>query len=171
MSEPTPISPEIEVVWRRGDKVVAIKLLRDATGWGLAETKQALEAAFDQDHARPAADMDADLDDDLPAAIHAALASGNKIVAVKLLKEAAGIGLKEAKDRIESGDPSQWQANASAPTAHYRLADTVTYASVAPPAWTEPGHEPGKVPPSQAWKAVLAILLIAIIAGWFFWRG
>ena len=171
MSEPTPISPEIEVVWRRGDKVVAIKLLRDATGWGLAETKQALEAAFDQDHARPAADMDADLDDDLPAAIHAALASGNKIVAVKLLKEAAGIGLKEAKDRIESGDPSQWQTNASAPMAYHRTTDTAASASVAPPAWTEPGHEPGKVPPSQAWKAVLAILLIAIIAGWFFWRG
>ena len=171
MSEPTPISPEIEVVWRRGDKVVAIKLLRDATGWGLAETKQALEAAFDQDHARPAEDMDADLDDDLPAAIHAALASGNKIVAVKLLKEAAGIGLKEAKDRIESGDPSQWQTNASAPMAYHRTTDTAASASVAPPAWTEPGHEPGKVPPSQAWKAVLAILLIAIIAGWFFWRG
>ena len=48
MSEPTPISPEIEAVWRRGDKVVAIKLLRDATGWGLAETKQALEEAFER---------------------------------------------------------------------------------------------------------------------------
>ena len=155
MSEITPILPEIGAAWRRGDKVVAIKLLHDATDWGLAEAKQALEAVFDQD-------------DDFPAAIDAAL---EKIVAVELLKDATGIGLKEAKDRIESGDPGQWQANARAPTAHHRLADAGIYASAAPPAWTEAGHEPGKVPPSPIWKPVLAILLIAIIAGWFFWRG
>jgi ribosomal protein L7/L12 len=33
--------------------------------------------------------------------VGAALASGNKIEAIKLLREASGLGLKEAKDAVE----------------------------------------------------------------------
>ena len=38
---------------------------------------------------------------DLPAAVATALSQGQKIEAIKLLREAHGIGLKEAKDIVE----------------------------------------------------------------------
>jgi ribosomal protein L7/L12 len=34
-------------------------------------------------------------------AVEAALAQGNKIAAIKLLREATGLGLKESKDAVE----------------------------------------------------------------------
>ena len=39
---------------------------------------------------------------DLPDAVLAALTGGNKIEAIKLLREARGIGLKEAKNAVEA---------------------------------------------------------------------
>jgi hypothetical protein len=39
--------------------------------------------------------------DELPADIEAALRGGNKIAAIKLLRTAKGIGLKDAKDEID----------------------------------------------------------------------
>ena len=168
----TSITPEIEAAWRRGHKVEAIKLLRDATGWGLAEAKHALEAALDQAGAAP---HPATLTN-LPAAINAALANGDKLAAVKLLKDATGIGLKEAKDRIESGDPSQWMASPAAyPPAHTAPSPSPSVAratpSAAPPAWSQPGFEPGKVETSfNGKRALIVLLLAALVAGWYFWR-
>lgn len=178
----TSITPEIEAAWRRGHKVEAIKLLRDATGWGLAETKHALEAALDGagsgsgsgTGARAAPHLATHTN--LPAAINAALANGDKLAAVKLLKDATGIGLKEAKDRIESGDPSQWMASPAAyPPAHPAPSPSPTVAratpTAAPPAWSQPGFEPGKVETSfNGKRALIVLLLAAIVAGWYFWR-
>ncbi len=168
----TSITPEIEAAWRRGHKVEAIKLLRDATGWGLAETKHALEAALDHAGAAPHPATPTHL----PAAINAALANGDKLAAVKLLKDATGIGLKEAKDRIESGDPSQWMASPAAyPPAHTAPSPSPTVAratpTAAPPAWSQPGFEPGKVETSfNGKRALIVLLLAALVAGWYFWR-
>ena len=174
----TSIKPEIEAAWRRGHKVEAIKLLRDATGWGLAEAKHALEAALDGAgtgigaRAAPYPATPAHL----PAAINAALANGDKLAAVKLLKDATGIGLKEAKDRIESGDPSQWMASPAAyPPAHTAPSPSPTVAratpTAAPPAWSQPGFEPGKVETSfNGKRALIVLLLAALVAGWYFWR-
>lgn len=44
---------------------------------------------------------------DLPAAVVTALSQGKKIEAIKLLREATGIGLKEAKDAVEDYIKSQ----------------------------------------------------------------
>jgi hypothetical protein len=41
--------------------------------------------------------------DGLPANVIAALQDGEKITAIKLLREATGLSLKEAKDVVESG--------------------------------------------------------------------
>jgi ribosomal protein L7/L12 len=46
-------------------------------------------------------------DKDLPAPVVNALSQGNKIEAIKLLREANGIGLKEAKDVVEDYIKSQ----------------------------------------------------------------
>ncbi len=48
------------------------------------------------------------MNEDLPADVLAALQKGQKIEAIKLLREARGIGLKEAKEAVErqvQGDP------------------------------------------------------------------
>lgn len=43
----------------------------------------------------------ANLDPQTEAAIHDALASGNKIEAIKIVREATGMGLKESKEAID----------------------------------------------------------------------
>ena len=88
----TPVPAEILAVWNSGSKVLAIKLLRDQSGLGLAEAKQLLESAdaasspLAVNHAIPAS---AELRTEL--SIHAAMASGNKLEAVKLLKKPQGL--------------------------------------------------------------------------------
>jgi Ribosomal protein L7/L12 C-terminal domain len=42
----------------------------------------------------------------LPAAFFDALSAGKKIQAIKLYREATGVGLKEAKDYVDSLDPT-----------------------------------------------------------------
>lgn len=44
------------------------------------------------------------LDNELPPQVQAALARGQKIEAIKLLREARGMGLKEAKEAVEAHD-------------------------------------------------------------------
>ena len=45
----------------------------------------------------------AESDQDSPAQVVAALERGQKIEAIKLLRELRGLGLKEAKDLVEAG--------------------------------------------------------------------
>jgi Mg2+ and Co2+ transporter CorA len=33
-----------------------------------------------------------------------------------------------------------------------------------------PDHEPGRVRSSGAWTAVFAVVLVLLLAGWYFWR-
>lgn len=161
----SPITPEIEAIWRSGRKIEAIKLLRKATGWGLAETKTALEATFDG-----AKILAPSNPTNLVAAIEAALARGDKLIAIKLLKDATGLGLKEAKDRIESGDTNQWLANASGPPAALPISDTPAFAAhAAPPGWSQPGFEPGRVQSSSPRKLILVALVAAAAAAWYLW--
>lgn len=164
-----PIPAHIASLWRNNDKIAAIKRLREETGMGLAEAKQALESQLDGDDGlEPPREGEA-----LRAAIENALARGDKIVAIKLLKDATGIGLKDAKDRIESGDPQQWQVEARLPHTP-DTPNTPSHpasASGDAAAWMEPGHEPGRVQSSGAWTAVFVVVLVLALAGWYFWRA
>src|SRR5262245_60603400 len=81
----------------RGDKIAAIRLLRERTGIGLAEAKAAVDAGLIS--SPPEVRYQSD---QLPAQVRAALVAGRKIEAIKLLREATGLGLKEAKDRIDA---------------------------------------------------------------------
>jgi len=49
----------------------------------------------------------AEFDQDLPAEVAAALERGQKIEAIKLLRELRGIGLKEAKDAVDDYRPER----------------------------------------------------------------
>jgi ribosomal protein L7/L12 len=90
-----------------GQKIEAIKLLREATGLGLADAKSAIDAVGSGAPIPPhvlqridahAADASAE---DLPADVLAAAATGNRIEAIRLLREQRGLGLKEAKDLLD----------------------------------------------------------------------
>ena len=152
----TPVPAEILSIWNSGSKVLAIKLLREQSGLGLAEAKQLLEST-DAD----AADSPLAMYSAIPASaelrIHAAMASGNKLEAVKLLKEATGLGLAEAKERIDAamqGEPLNLQAALHQPTRPNAASSA-------------PGEV--KSSPSILW---LALILVALAWGaWFYFKA
>jgi ribosomal protein L7/L12 len=83
-----------------GRKIEAIKLYREATGAGLAEAKEAVELI----EAGKPPKTDAAPPQPSKAAqvrITAAIAAGNMIEAVRLYREATGLGLKESKDAVD----------------------------------------------------------------------
>jgi ribosomal protein L7/L12 len=81
-----------------GNKVEAIKLLREATGLDLKQAKDAVEGPRPANTAatRPATSFT-----NLPADVVDALQRGRKIEAVRLLRQHTGLGLKDAKDAID----------------------------------------------------------------------
>jgi ribosomal protein L7/L12 len=87
----------------QGRKIEAIKLLRESTGIGLAEAKAQIEqlSAEAAEHAMPAERPGLDTPG-LPEDVLALARGGRKIEAIKLLREQSGLGLKEAKERIEA---------------------------------------------------------------------
>ena len=98
---------EIAELIRQGRKIEAIKLLRESTGIGLKEAKDYVEQLMAG--TVPEITTDTTLDHGgLPPDVLFLLRSGEKIEAIKLLRERTGLGLKEAKERIdrELGDPS-----------------------------------------------------------------
>lgn len=119
------LSPEqrraIESALRRGSKIEAVKLYREATGASLAESKDAVEAM-------PVDSIPVgDLPSILPTtgmtpermnAIVAAISRGNKIEAIKLYREATGLGLAESKDAVEA---MEIQTPSSGPAASGQL--------------------------------------------------
>src|SRR5262245_26865056 len=101
---PRPLPADVEQDVRRalgaGQKIAAIKLLRDRTGAGLAEAKAAVEALATGRPATLAArpDVSAELAGELRSLLHA----DRKIEAIRLFRERTGAGLKEAKDAVEA---------------------------------------------------------------------
>lgn len=101
-----PLPANVLDALRRGNTIEAIKLLRESSGLGLKEAKDIIDAHL---HGNPAPVVAAAPASPLPSAVVAALQRGDKIEAIKLLREQSGLGLKEAKDVIEA---SQRKADA-----------------------------------------------------------
>ena len=78
----------------KGHKLEAIKLLREATGMGLAEAKALVENQARG--VRPGGVLQD------PGAVAEALEKGDRIEAIKRLREQTGMGLKEAKDAVDT---------------------------------------------------------------------
>lgn len=79
----------------------------------------------------------------LPPEVLAALQRGNKIEAIKLLRQLTGLGLKEAKDAVEAAPQ------------HAQLGQ----------------GSPGEVSRSGSIGWVLLVLVIAALVGYFLMRG
>ena len=88
----------------KGDKMQAIRLLREQTGLGLHQAKDAVESYVPHDDAQgnhPAFNHST-ASGDLPHMVVAAWQRGHKVEAVRLLREQTGLGLKEAKETLEA---------------------------------------------------------------------
>jgi ribosomal protein L7/L12 len=106
MDPPTHgLPPEVIDAIRRGNPIEAIKLLR-ARGLGLAEAKAYIDAHV-RGFATPTAAERATRA--LPPDAARALARGDKIEAIKLVRAETGLGLKEAKEWVDAqASPSQF---------------------------------------------------------------
>jgi ribosomal protein L7/L12 len=88
----------------QGGKMEAIKLMREKTGLGLAEAKAAVEAiGKDAAIVAPAPGLQATIRRALEMSdeVQHLVAQGQKIEAIKLIRERTGLGLKEAKDLVD----------------------------------------------------------------------
>lgn len=103
MSDTAPQLPaEVLEALQRGDKIAAIKHLRAAMGLELKEAKDIVEAHLS---GKPIPWPPSVLQAPLPDSVTTALQQGNKIEAIRILRELTGLGLKEAKDAVEALSP------------------------------------------------------------------
>lgn len=86
---------------RQGQKVEAVKLLRDATGMGLKEAAEEVDRLGAGEGPVASATPRRVGYDDVSDEVRRLATSGRKIEAVKLLRTEAGLGLKEARERVE----------------------------------------------------------------------
>jgi ribosomal protein L7/L12 len=86
---------ELRALLAAGRKIEAIKQYRAATGAGLAEAKNAVEAL---ERAQSLQSVDSPFENE----ILSLLEQGRTFEAIRLYRKKTGVGLKEAKDFIES---------------------------------------------------------------------
>ena len=128
---PGPLAPsviaEIDALVAADQKISAIKVLREHSGLSLREAKNQIDVwvpsardtmtsapvSLTRSDSRPAgapsyagelsaADAIAHLDPNVRAEIGRLIAAEQKIAAIKLLREATGLGLKDSKNAVES---------------------------------------------------------------------
>ena len=95
-SPPSELMVRIRELMALGQKIEAIRVLREATGVDLAEAKRLVEAAADST-LEPAGATDDDFERELLQLLRA----GQKIQAIKRHRERTGMGLKDSKDYVE----------------------------------------------------------------------
>lgn len=133
----------VKAAMDRGQKIEAIKLLRDATGLGLKEAKEAVEHMMEAGGPMPVVQQPA-IGTDAGDEIAAALAQGHTLEAIRLYRQRTGVGLKQAKDAIEA-----LQAGRPA---------------------VAPGLSPGEVGRSGGLGWVALAIAVAAIAAYLFFR-
>jgi ribosomal protein L7/L12 len=145
MSQPQVLPPEVIEALERGKLIEAIKLLRASKGLGLKAAKDAVEA-----HARgrargAAAEAAPPAHAGQQGGVMEALQAGNKIEAIKRMRENTGMGLKEAKEAVDA-----LEGNFSVEQ--------------------RPGLAPGEVPPSRSNFTWWVLGVAAVLIAWFLLR-
>ncbi len=93
---------EVRVLVAQGNKIAAIKLVREQTGMGLKEAKDYVEALPATGPIAPPVGSAAPQPASDLSEVHALALQGQKIQAIKLYRELTGVGLKEAKEYVDS---------------------------------------------------------------------
>lgn len=161
------LPPEAVLALKRGQLIEAIKIVREKSGMDLKASKEAVER-----YARRVQDQpdwnegdwgrsapDAAMQDrgfaSMPSTALTALAQGNKVEAVRLTREATGLGLADAKRLVENHE-------------NPAVGDFGHLPSDIP---RNPMAEPGRVQPgSFSWMPVVVLLLIMAMA-WMYFGG
>lgn len=147
------LPPEAIAALARGEPIEAIRIVRDRTGLDLKESKALVDrhldgASVDRDRDAPDA-----RDAMVPRAALDALANGNKLEAIRLTREATGLGLAEAKRLVED--------EAAAVDDHTGYG-----------AMLDPMAEPGKVQGAGVGKWVLiAVAVVIAVVAWMVLGG
>jgi ribosomal protein L7/L12 len=103
------VEHEARALLASGDTIAAVKRVRELTGWGLKESREYIQSLSPTQPGSASIDSGAAPQPRDPAAdpeVQIQLARGNKIQAIKRVRELTGWGLKEAKDyvdRLEAG--------------------------------------------------------------------
>ena len=159
------LPPDVLELLKAGNKIEAIKQLRGMTGLGLKEAKDWIES-YERGGVDPLPEFehpsgrDSSASFTLPAEALDALRGGNKIEAIRIVRESTGIGLAEAKsivEEIENSLPSPSPATVA------------TRASQAP-LRARPGLAPGEVPKAGRagmWLALIAVAAVALVAAFY----
>ena len=101
--QPNDLEGHIRLLMQQSRKIEAIKLYREQTGSGLKEDKDAVEAMESgQRLERRSPNTDGIEPDSLERQVLALMQGQKKIQAIKLYRQQTGVGLKEAKDAVES---------------------------------------------------------------------
>ena len=111
---PDDLIGEVRRLLREGSKVEAVKRVREGTGWGLKEAKDAVDAV---EAGRQPGGAWADgreggggfrsagseaPSDDVERDVWDLLVAGRKIEAIRKVRERDGCGLREAKEKVEA---------------------------------------------------------------------
>jgi ribosomal protein L7/L12 len=103
------LEQEIGALVQQGARIEAIKRVRQATGWGLKECKDYVDQLSSSGPAGEAVpvpplfrDSGLDLSQHTVSQIRVLLAEGHKVRAVQLVRTMANVGLREAKEYVDS---------------------------------------------------------------------
>lgn len=144
------LPPDVLASLDEGQVIEAIKRLRAATGLGLKEAKDLIDAHLAGDAVSMAAPAQPT---QVPDAVRQALAEGHKIEAIRLLRDHEGLGLKEAKDRVDA--------------IEQLMAEPASVGMGAAPGLS-PGQQPS--PGAGPW-IVVAVVLLATVVAYLWMRG
>ena len=100
------------------------------------------------------------------AQIDAAMKSGQKLEAVKRLKDITGLGLAEAKDHIDAamaGEPLDWHV-----LPVRKASASATPSASSSPTFQTNGYAPGEVPRGQSKPWWILVLIVLAVAGWYY---
>jgi ribosomal protein L7/L12 len=159
------LPPDAVDALQSGRLIQAIKIVRDRTGMDLRSAKEAVERhaarmeAGDEENAGGRRAPDVAMQDrgfaSMPSSALKALAQGNKIEAVRLTREATGLGLAASKRLVDSHDDPAAGGFGPMPTAMPR----------------RPMDEPGRVQGSgYKWLPLVIVVLAALMAWLYFGR-
>lgn len=164
------LPPEAIAALERGRLIEAIKIVRDSTGLDLKAAKDAVERYANQQEApvpRQESDwgrgepegvvgMQGNGPASVPPAALAALAKGNKVEAVRLTREATGLGLGDAKRLVDNHE-------------NPAVGDFGHLPSRIP---SHPMAEPGRVSESGVkWLPIVIVLLVVALSWLYFVKG
>jgi ribosomal protein L7/L12 len=97
-SEAEQLVAELQALLAAGRKIEAIKRYREATGVGLKEAKETVEAIQRNEPLPERKPVDSALENEVVSLLE----GGRYIQAIKLYRERTGVGLKDAKDAVKA---------------------------------------------------------------------